>query len=83
MILSRYFLVEVKTNAVISDSNGDNGHILTFKITWLDAAADDFNDTVDGTVTDTITHRTPNTTRLNNASWSAAPAYANTSFTQS
>ena len=80
---ANYILVEVKTNAVNSDSNGDNGHILTFKITWLDAAADDFNDTVDGTVTDTITHRTPNTTRLNNASWSAAPAYSSSSFTQS
>jgi hypothetical protein len=80
---ANYILVEVKTNAVNSDGNGDNGHILTFKITWLDAAADDFNDTVDGTVTDTITHRTPNTTRLNNASWSAAPSYSSTSFTQS
>ena len=62
----------------------DNGHILTFVVTWADAAGDTaFNDTVDGTVTDTITHRTPNTTRLNNASWSAAPTYANTSFAQS
>ena len=80
---SNFISITAKTNAVNSDGNGDNGHILTFVVTWSDAAADDFNDTVDGTVTDTITHRTPNTTRLNNASWSAAPAYANTSFTQS
>jgi len=77
-----YILIEAKTNALDSDGNGDNGHILTFRISWVDAAADDFNDTVDGTVTDTITHRTPNLTALNNASWSAAPAYANVSFTQ-
>ena len=80
---SNYILVEAKTNAVDSDGNGDNGHILTFKVTWLDAAGDTFNDTVDGTVTDTITHRTPNTNTLNNASWSAAPTYANVSMTQS
>ena len=81
---ANYIQIQAKTNAVDSDGNGDNGHILTFVVTWADAAGDTaFNDTVDGTVTDTITHRTPNTTRLNNASWSAAPAYANTSFTQS
>ena len=81
---ANYILVEVKTNAVNEDSNGDKGHILTVQISWIDAAGDSaFNDTVDGTVTDTITHRTPNTSELNNASWSAAPTYANTSFTQS
>lgn len=80
---SNYILVEAKTNAVDSDGNGDNGHILTFKVSWVDAAGDTFNDTVDGTVTDTITHRTPNTNTLNNASWSAAPSYANVSMSQS
>jgi len=80
---ANFILVEAKTNALDSDGNGDNGHILTFQITWNDAAGDDFNDTVDGTVTDTIVHRTPNTNTLNNASWSAAPAYANTSMNQS
>jgi hypothetical protein len=80
---SNYILVEAKTNAVDSDGNGDNGHILTFKVSWVDAAGDTFNDTVDGTVTDSITHRTPNTNTLNNASWSAAPTYANVSMTQS
>jgi hypothetical protein len=80
---ANYILVEAKTNAVDSDGNGDNGNILTFKVSWVDAAGDTFNDTVDGTVTDTITHRTPNTNTLNNASWSAAPAYANVSMSQS
>jgi len=80
---ANYIQVEVKTNALDSDGNGDHGHILTFKISWVDAAADTHNDTVDGTVQDTITHRTPNTNALNNASWSAAPAYANVSFNQS
>jgi len=80
---ANYISITAKTNAVDSDGNGDNGHILTFVISWVDAAGDDFNDTVDGTVTDTITHRTPNTNTLNNASWSAAPSYANTTFAQS
>jgi hypothetical protein len=80
---SNYILVEAKTNAVDSDGNGDNGNILTLKVSWVDAAGDTFDDTVDGTVTDTITHRTPNTNTLNNASWSAAPSYSSTSFTQS
>ena len=79
---ANYILVEILTNALDEDSNGDNGHIFTVRISWVDAAADDFNDTVDGTVTDTITHRTPSTNSLNNASWSAAPTYSNTSFTQ-
>jgi hypothetical protein len=70
-----YILVESKSNGV-QGSNADVGEVVTMKITWADAAADNFNDTVDGTVTNTITHRTPNTTQLNNASWSAAPAYA-------
>ena len=80
---ANFIQIEAKTNAVDSGGNGDHGHILTFVVTWSDAAGDTFNDTVDGTVTDTITHRTPNTNSLNNASWSAAPSYSNTSFSQS
>jgi len=70
-----YILVESKSNGT-QGSNSDKGSVITMKISWVDAASDAFNDTVDGTVTNTITHRTPNTTALNNASWSAAPAYA-------
>jgi len=79
---SNYIRVDAKSNGA-QGANGDKGSVLTFTITWGDAAADNFDDTVNGTVTNTITHRTPNTTQLNNASWTGAPTYSSTSFTQS
>ena len=79
---SNYIQIQAKSNGA-QGANGDAGSVLTFTITWGDAAADNFDDTVDGTVTNTITHRTPNTTQLNNASWTGAPTYSSTSFTQS
>jgi len=79
---SNFIAVKGKSNGT-QGSNSDKGSVLTFEITWSDAAADNFDDTVDGTVTNTVTHRTPNTTQLNNASWTGAPTYASSSFSQS
>lgn len=79
---SNYIAIQALSNGA-QGANGDSGSVLTFTITWADAAADNFDDTVDGTVTNTITHRTPNTTELNNASWTGAPTYSSTGFTQS
>jgi hypothetical protein len=79
---SNYIAVQAKSNGAQA-GNGDSGSVLTFTITWADAAADNYDDSVDGTVTNTIGHRTPNTTALNNAAWTGAPTYSSTSFTQS
>jgi len=62
---ANYININAKSNG--GATNGGNGNILTFEITYADnAAPDDFNDTVNGTLTTTVVERPPSTTHLTN-----------------
>lgn len=60
-----YVVVTAKTNGT-QGSNGDKGTVVTFTVTFNDAETDTFNDTVDGSLTSTLTVRPPSTTYLTN-----------------
>jgi len=59
---ANFIQIEAKTDGAGGANNG-NGTILTFTVTYADAATpDDFDDTVDGTITTTLVERPPSTT---------------------
>ena len=66
---SNYIRLEARTNGT-QGSNGDNGTVLTFTLTFEDAAPDDSGvpDYVDGTLTGAWTRYPPSTANLT-ASW--------------
>lgn len=81
---ANFISVQVKTNTVTDPgSRGGKGNVLTFTVTFSDAAADtDANDTVDGTFTTAISTRRANTNFLNSPQPSN-PTYSLTSWTAS
>lgn len=72
---ANYIHIGAKTNG--GATNGGNGYILTFTVSYIDAAPEDSaNDTVDGTITTTVVERPPSTTHLTNV-W-GNPSYGGT-----
>jgi hypothetical protein len=57
--------VFIKTNGV-QGSNGDVGQIVTIVLTFTDTAADNFDDSINFSVTSTLTVRPPSTSNLSN-----------------
>jgi hypothetical protein len=74
---ANYYEIKVKTNTVTDpNSRGGKGSVLTFTITFQEDDSNVFQQTVDGTLSSSVTKRVPNTTYLNNLPFTVT--FANT-----